>query len=68
MPGGTGHGAIERTLVANGLESRMALPVDIPAFDVRQCWHERYHDDPRHRWRRQQFMELFGEQPSESRC
>ena len=108
MPGGTGHGIIERTLVAHGLESRialrvqnflvlpsivaasdliaivphsvgsqispqdavklLALPVDIPAFDVRQCWHERYHDDPRHRWRRQQFMELFGEQPSESRC
>jgi DNA-binding transcriptional LysR family regulator len=108
MPGGTGHGIIERTLVAHGLESRialrvqnflvlpsivaasdliaivphsvgsqispqdavklLALPVDIPAFDVRQCWHERYHDDPGHRWLRQQFMELFGEQPSESRC
>jgi DNA-binding transcriptional LysR family regulator len=100
MPGGTGHGVIERTLVANGLESRialrvqnflvlpsivaasdliaivphsvgsqispqdavklLALPVDIPAFDVRQCWHERYHDDPGHRWLRQQFAELFG--------
>ena len=108
MPGGTGHGIIERTLVAHGLESRIALrvqnflvlpsivaasdliaivphsvgsqispqdavkllplPVDIPAFDVRQCWHERFHDDPGHRWLRQQFMELFGEQPSESRC
>ena len=99
MPGGTGHGIIERTLVAHGLESRIALrvqnflvlpsivaasdliaivphsvgsqispkdavkllplPVDIPAFDIRQCWHERYHDDPGHRWLRQQFMELF---------
>jgi DNA-binding transcriptional LysR family regulator len=92
MPGGTGHGIIERTLVAHGLEDRIALrvqnflvlpsivaaseliaivphsvgsqispqdavkllplPVDIPAFDVRQCWHERYHDDPGHRWLR----------------
>ncbi len=100
MPGGTGHGIIERTLVAQGLESRIALrvqnflvlpaivaasdliaivphsvgsqistqeavrllplPVAIPAFDVRQCWHERYHDDPGHRWLRQQFAELFG--------
>lgn len=99
MPGGTGHGIIERTLVAHGLESRIALrvqnflvlpsivaaseliaivphsvgsqispqdavklmpvPVAIPAFDVRQCWHERYHDDPGHRWLRQQFVELF---------
>lgn len=100
-PGGTGHGIIERTLVALGLESRIALrvqnflvlpsivaasellaivphsvgsqispkdavkllplPVDIPAFDIRQCWHERYHDDPGHRWLRQQFAELFGQ-------
>jgi DNA-binding transcriptional LysR family regulator len=100
MPGGTGHGIIERTLVAHGLESRIALRVqnflvlpsivaasDLiaivphsvgsqisptgcgqaaaaagghPAFDIRQCWHERYHDDPGHRWLRQQFMELFG--------
>jgi len=98
-PIGWGHGIIERTLVAHGLEDRIALrvqnflvlpsivaaseliaivphsvgsqispqdavkllplPVDIPAFDVRQCWHERYHDDPGHRWLRQQFMELF---------
>ena len=101
MPGGTGHGIIERTLVAQGLEGRIALrvqnflvlpsivaaseliaivphsvgsqisprdavkllplPVTIPAFDVRQCWHERYHDDPGHRWLRQQFMELFSD-------
>ena len=101
MPGGTGHGIIERTLVAHGLESRIALrvqnflvlpsivatsdliaivphsvgsqispqdavkllpvPVAIPDFDVRQCWHERYHDDPGHRWLRQQFAELFSQ-------
>jgi DNA-binding transcriptional LysR family regulator len=99
MPGGTGHGIIEQTLVAHGLENRIALrvqnflvlpsivaaseliaivphsvgsqispqdavkllpvPIAIPAFDVRQCWHERYHDDPGHRWLRQQFMDLF---------
>ena len=37
----------------------LPLPIPIPAFDVRQCWQERFHDDAGHRWLRQQFAELF---------
>ena len=37
----------------------LPLPNSIPAFDVRQCWQERFHDDQGNRWLRQQFMELF---------
>jgi DNA-binding transcriptional LysR family regulator len=98
-PGGWGHGIIERTLVAHGLEQRITLrmqnflvlasivattdmvaivphsvgsqlsqhndvkllplPIAIPAFDIRQCWQERFHDDKGNRWLRQQFAELF---------
>lgn len=38
----------------------LPLPIPIPTFDVRQCWQERFQDDPGHRWLRQQFVELFG--------
>lgn len=98
-PGGWGHGIIERTLIAQGLEQRITLrmqnflvlvsivattdmvaivphsvgsqlsrhhavrllplPISIPAFDVRQCWQERFHNDRGSRWLRQQFAELF---------
>lgn len=37
----------------------LPLPLPIPEFDIRQCWHERYHGDPANRWLRQQFAELF---------
>ncbi|MBK9020856.1 MAG: LysR family transcriptional regulator [Sulfuritalea sp.] len=37
----------------------LPLPISIPAFDVRQCWQERFHDDQGNRWLRQQFVELF---------
>ncbi|MBI5108447.1 MAG: LysR family transcriptional regulator [Rhodocyclales bacterium] len=98
-PGGWGHGIIERTLIAHGLEQRITLrmqnflvlasivattdmvaivphsvgsqlsqhndvkllplPIAIPAFDVKQCWQERFHGDQGNRWLRQQFMDLF---------
>jgi DNA-binding transcriptional LysR family regulator len=37
----------------------LPLPIMIPAFDIKQCWQERFHDDRGNRWLRQQFMELF---------
>jgi DNA-binding transcriptional LysR family regulator len=37
----------------------LAVPISIPAFDVKQCWHERFHDDIGNRWLRRQFAELF---------
>ncbi len=100
-PAGTGHGAIEAALVANGLAERITLrvqnflvlpaiaaqsdlvamvphlvgeqmqqganirllpsPIGIPAFDIRQCWHERLQDDAGHRWLRRALAGLFGE-------
>lgn len=35
------------------------VPISIPAFDVKLCWHERFHDDAGNRWLRSQFAELF---------
>ena len=37
----------------------LPVPIAIPAFDVKQCWHERFHDDAGNRWLRRQFAELF---------
>ena len=37
----------------------LQVPISIPAFDVKQCWHERFHDDAGNRWLRRQFAELF---------
>lgn len=37
------------------------LPMTIPSFIVKQCWHARAHHDPGNRWLRGQFGELFVE-------
>jgi DNA-binding transcriptional LysR family regulator len=37
----------------------LPVPITIPTFDIKQCWHERFHDDAGIRWLRQQFAELF---------
>jgi len=37
----------------------LALPVDIPKFQVRQYWHERFHQDPGNSWLRGIVAELF---------
>ncbi|MDA8257669.1 MAG: LysR family transcriptional regulator [Betaproteobacteria bacterium] len=37
----------------------LPLPIAIPAFDIKQCWQERFHDDRGNRWLRQQFMDIF---------
>ena len=37
----------------------LPVPIQIPAFDIKQCWHERFHDDEGNRWLRAQFAELF---------
>lgn len=38
-----------------------ALPVEVPAPDVRLYWHARRNDDPAHRWLREAVMGLVGE-------
>jgi DNA-binding transcriptional LysR family regulator len=37
----------------------LPVPIPIPPFVIKQCWHERFHDDAGNRWLRQQFAELF---------
>ena len=37
------------------------LPMAIPPFIVKQCWHARAHHDPGNRWLRRQIAELFVE-------
>jgi DNA-binding transcriptional LysR family regulator len=40
----------------------LKLPVDMPDFEVRLHWHERFHQDPANRWLRQVMTELYAEQ------
>lgn len=35
------------------------VPLDLPSFQVKQHWHERYHADASNRWLRQVFASLF---------
>ncbi len=63
--GGRDHQAIGARLTVRQISPQIAVkllprPVGIRAFDVRQYRHERCHDDPVHRWLRQQFAELIG--------
>jgi DNA-binding transcriptional LysR family regulator len=37
----------------------LPLPVDLPNFQVKQHWHERYHEDASNRWLRQVVAMLF---------
>jgi DNA-binding transcriptional LysR family regulator len=38
-----------------------ALPVEIPKFQIKQHWHERFHHDPGNRWLRGLVTDLFQE-------
>lgn len=40
----------------------LALPIDIPSFEVRLHWHQRFHQDPANRWLREVMAELYAEQ------
>jgi DNA-binding transcriptional LysR family regulator len=37
----------------------LAIPVDLPGYQVKQHWHERYHADVSNRWLRQMVAALF---------
>lgn len=50
---------IGETLAALGGLTVHACPVPIPAFLVKQHWHERYHHDPANRWLRGVCADLF---------
>ena len=42
--------------------SILTLPVEIPRFQVKQHWHERFHQDPGNAWLRGVVADLFQEQ------
>jgi len=37
----------------------VGLPFEVPAYDLRQYWHKRFHEDPGNRWLRGVVHELF---------
>jgi len=37
----------------------LPVPLELPSFQVKQHWHERYHADSSNRWLRQTIAELF---------
>ena len=39
--------------------SILALPVEIPRFQIKQHWHERFHHEPGNRWLRSVVADLF---------
>jgi DNA-binding transcriptional LysR family regulator len=41
----------------------LALPIEVPKFQVKLHWHERFHHDPGNRWLRGLFAELFQDRP-----
>lgn len=41
----------------------LELPVPLPAYKVKQHWHERFNADPGNIWLRRTLMELFADQP-----
>jgi DNA-binding transcriptional LysR family regulator len=45
----------------------LALPVDIPKFQIKQHWHERFHHDPGNAWLRGVVAELFQDRRTEVR-
>jgi DNA-binding transcriptional LysR family regulator len=38
------------------------VPIELPAMEIAEYWHERYHRDPGHRWIRAAVRELFFKQ------
>lgn len=47
-------------LTASDSIKAMRLPVDVPAYSVKQYWHERYHKDPRNKWLRSVIAGVLG--------
>lgn len=40
---------------------RVDVPIEIPSYDVKQYWHERYHQEPGNRWLRQVIADVIQE-------
>jgi DNA-binding transcriptional LysR family regulator len=50
---------VARLFVSLGSLKSLELPVAIPSFEVRAHWHTRHHDNPAHRWMRDQLVETL---------
>ncbi len=50
---------VAETLVRIADVKLLAPPFDLPAFAIKQHWHERYQQDPANRWLRSVIAELF---------
>jgi hypothetical protein len=37
----------------------MTPPFALPDFDIKQCWHKRFHSDAGNQWLRKQIAQLF---------
>ena len=46
----------------------LPLPVEVPKFQIKQHWHERFHHDPGNCWLRGLFAELFQDRRTEVRA
>ena len=50
---------LARALAAKEKLRILELPVDLPAYSVKQHWHERFHADPANSWLRNTMLILF---------
>lgn len=41
----------------------LEVPLDMPSFEVRLHWHQRFQQDPANRWLREAMTELYAERP-----
>ena len=51
---------LDRILSGAARLQRLEHPLDLPAIEVKQFWHERYHDDTANKWLRGRLREVFG--------
>ncbi|MCI2807996.1 LysR substrate-binding domain-containing protein [Eoetvoesia caeni] len=54
---------LANTLAQGGRIRAFEIPFPMPAYEVRQYWHERYHHDPANRWLRQIIFNTFIDLP-----
>lgn len=57
---------VAQVLEGRGRFRTIPVPFDVPAYAVKQHWHERYHSDPGNGWLRQSIFNLMSNQPIQS--
>jgi DNA-binding transcriptional LysR family regulator len=50
---------VAQMLVSIAAVRLLAPPFELPAFAIKQHWHERFHLDPANRWLRSMIAEMF---------